>query len=560
MRRFQAAFVSGVSAADGAGRELRLTPIGTGVDDTGSVVRADAALAPDERLDLSRLVDAIAAAHERAARATPARPWVDALPDDVTLEMLRATPGSLAGAFAFALVDEPNAQRHAPMSWVPPSGNMLIAGLAGSGTTTALCTIAAAVAAQPPDERAHLYVIATAIAPYAWLESQDHVGAVIATADDERVRRLLRMLGELIDERRGDPSPFVRPVVVLVDGIGALRTAYDSLVGLDTLDALERVATDGPAFGVHLAFAAEHPAAVGHRIDRTISLRVLLRLADRSEYAAAGVRDLDPASLVPGAGVDANGDRVQIARASADEIATPRHTHPPSGRHDRAPRIGVLPATVDIRELPRPTVARGVLHVAIGVGNRSLLPRALALHDADHVLITGPSRSGKSSLLHAVQATLEAAGLDVVMLGTRRSAVQHALIRRDAIVACIDELAAHPTTARTAVLVDDADAVDDGGALERLLAAHHHHVHVFAAARADRLRGLFRHWTNDVRRSGHAVLLRPDDAEADLVGVRLPRHAVSLPVGRGWLVSHDEPELCQFGHVPHVDLDAGHAA
>ena len=177
------------------------------------------------------------------------------------------------------------------------------------------------------------------------------------------------------------------------------------------------------------------------------------------------------------------------------------------------------------------------------------------------MLVTGPPRSGMSSVLELVRARFESAGLEVVIIGTNRSGVREALVRREAIAARIEQLGTgrDPST-RIAVLVDDADSVDDGGALERLVAAHHPHIQVFAAARTDRLRGLFRHWTNEVRRSGHAVLLRPDDDAADLVGVRLPRHLGPLPVGRGWLVGDAEPERCQFGYVSQRAGEPGCAA
>jgi S-DNA-T family DNA segregation ATPase FtsK/SpoIIIE len=72
-------------------------------------------------------------------------------------------------------------------------------------------------------------------------------------------------------------------------------------------------------------------------------------------------------------------------------------------------------------------------------------------------------------------------------------------------------------------------------------------LHVVAAGRADRLRSLFRHWTNEVRRSHLALLLRGDELDGDLVGVRVPRRPPApWRPGRAWLVSDDHIELCQI--------------
>jgi hypothetical protein len=58
---------------------------------------------------------------------------------------------------------------------------------------------------------------------------------------------------------------------------------------------------------------------------------------------------------------------------------------------------------------------------------------------------------------------------------------------------------------------------------------------------------LFRHWTNEVRRSRLGVLLRGDELDGDLFGVRVPRHSIApWRPGRGWLVADDTVELCQL--------------
>jgi S-DNA-T family DNA segregation ATPase FtsK/SpoIIIE len=106
-------------------------------------------------------------------------------------------------------------------------------------------------------------------------------------------------------------------------------------------------------------------------------------------------------------------------------------------------------------------------------------------------------------------------------------------------------------------VVDDADLVDEGGHLERLLATRPLHVQIVATARADRLRTAFRHWTTEVRRSRVGILLRPDDIDGELLGVRLPRAGRLPPIcGRGYLVTEHGTEIVQ---VATLDL-RGHAA
>jgi S-DNA-T family DNA segregation ATPase FtsK/SpoIIIE len=556
LRPFQAAYVSGLTRRADATTPLVVVPLGATIPEPMNDVTTR---------DLDAIVGAVIAAHELERRATPRRPWADPLPADLPLARLdeRVTADESprpAHQLPFALVDEPQTQQHAVAAWVPSLGNMLIAGMPGSGTTTALVALAAATIASPPSERADVYVITMATQSFAWLAPMHHVGAVIATDHDERVRRLLRMLCERLDARRRGDEPDSREVLVLVDGVGALRAAYDSLAGLETLDQLDRVAAEGPSVGMHLAFAGEHPSAVGHRIDRTINHRVLLRLGDRSEYAAAGVRDLDPSSLTPGAGIDATtGARLQVACATdADVDRLTRRVESESLACEQAPRVGVLPATVVTAQLARPKLDHEVLHLPLGIGDRVLASRSMLLHAGEHALVTGPARCGKSNVLAFALESLLAAGLPAVAIGTHRSRLPGQLTGREEIARQIEAvLSAEQSAHRTVVLVDDADAVDDGGMLERLVAARRPDVHLIAAARGDRLRSLFRHWTNEVRRSVNAVLLRPDDGDAEVVGVRLPRATGVLPPGRGWLVCDGIAELCQFAQAGALATTVG---
>ena len=59
------------------------------------------------------------------------------------------------------------------------------------------------------------------------------------------------------------------------------------------------------------------------------------------------------------------------------------------------------------------------------------------------------------------------------------------------------------------LLIDDAEAFDDvDGAIARLLSARPP-LHVVAAARADALRSLYGHWTQEVRRRRSASCCGP---------------------------------------------------
>jgi S-DNA-T family DNA segregation ATPase FtsK/SpoIIIE len=181
------------------------------------------------------------------------------------------------------------------------------------------------------------------------------------------------------------------------------------------------------------------------------------------------------------------------------------------------------------------------LVVPFATGSRRLEPASLVLRNGDHVLVTGPARSGKTTALRTLAHVLRRDALAHVVEVNARSGqrtlpsdleqiAEDLLQRNDPVV----------------LLVDDADLLDDGGALLPLLQSGRPALHVIAAGRPDRFRGLFRHWTNEVRRSRLGLLLRGDELDGDLIGARVPRRSPApWRPGRGWLVCDDAVELCQ---------------
>jgi DNA segregation ATPase FtsK/SpoIIIE, S-DNA-T family len=500
--------------------------------------------APDGELEL--LVRSIVSAHTTSGHARPRRLWSEPLPNEVDAGALNAFVVD-DDALAFAVSDDARHVSHGAASWCPEAGNLLVAGLAGSGTTTTLRSLVLATARQPEFCRPDLYIIATTTAPYDSFASWAHVGAVIAVDDDERVRRLLALLHTVKAERRQCVER-ARPIVVMIDGIGALRAAYDSVIGLEVLDQLERLCTEGPPVRIHVAMAAEHPAAVGHRLDRCIARRVLLRLGDRGDYLPVGVRDVDPASWCAGRGIDsATGALLQVVFPTATDIEIAARALAAVAPLRRAVPVGWLPASVSPNSLPHARWVGRRLHLPVGIGGDTLGVCELVLHPGEHAIVTGGPRSGKSVLLAALRDILDRSGIEVHCFGTARSPMRDSIVDRDAAIDRLQQLTARHAEHPVMVLVDDADAVDLGTMLDQIIATEPG-IHVIAAARSDRLRGLFRHWTTDIRKGVTAVLLRAEEADGDLVGVRPPRRAARREPGRGWLVQDGNVAQCQFAH------------
>ncbi len=532
--------------------------------------------AEDAASDLVGVVAAARAAFAASGLPEPRRPWPEPLPAELTLDDVSAAGGTQAGTAGtddardgrgpdgtvlVGLADDPDAQAQYPAGWNAAEGNLLLFGLAGSGTTTTLGAIALAAAAAASPDELHLYALDFGAGDLVALADLPHTGAVITAAEGERQRRLVRMLrGELDRRRELGPACRSEPrIVLLVDGFAAFRAEYDQPTNQWVQDELTRVIAEGPALGIRTVIAADRAGAVPAAVSATVQQKWLFRLADAYDYATFGVRFRSPGSLVPGRCVVADTGRItQIGRpaptlaaaVAAVAAATPTPARPPAS-------LGRLPTSVDPDELVAAVRLDGQPWLLpVGVAERSLEPALLRIYPAEHALIAGPPRSGRSGILCGLARLLMSAGVPVTAVASRPSP-----LRELAGVAGLatssaelpDELArVLDAGGHQVVLVDDAEMLDDpSGAMDALIKRLLPDVHVIAAGRADLLRTSYGHWSQTIRRSGAGLLLRPDvDFDGDLLAARLPRHApVPMSTARGWLVNGGEVEFVQAATV-----------
>jgi len=557
----QTALSTGVSTSGHGPVEVRPFALGSGgaTGPTG-VERIDGAT------DLALLVDACSQAHQHSGLPDPRRPWPDPLPDDLDLAAVRgladdpAPFASAGGEVAFLLADRPDDQAQVAAGWIPTAGNLLLAGLPGSGTTTALATVAVAAARSTPPDDLHIYALDFGTGELEALADLPHTGAVIAANDRERQARLVSWLRAEVERRRGLRAPGTGEprILVLLDGLGPFRAEWDEAIS-PVLEGFTRVFGEGVELGIHMAVTADRTAALPTALRSLVRQQLLFRLGDTGEYSPAGFRANNLPDLVPGRAIDLERKlEVHAARPAhglAAEVAAVAALHPASQRLPAA--IGALPQEVETAALRGQVALDDVpRHLPVGISERTLAPVGFVLYEGEHGLVAGPSRSGRTTALAVAGVLAVGAGWRTAVIAPRRSSLGAdgglgPVLRPDEVADALPAVLDGPgepsgSTGPLLLLIDDAETVDpDGNVMPDVLARSD--VLVLAAGRADTLRGLYSHWTRTVRQSRAGLLLQPDiDLDGDLLAVRLPRRTMTaIGPGRGYLCLGGDTHLVQ---------------
>lgn len=553
----QTALVTGRSG--GGGPRVRVGPLPFGPSTSLPAAEGGDGRGDDGPSDLDRLVDACREAFVASGAPEPRRPWLPPLPAHVPLADLAGRDDVPAdGELPMALVDLPDEQAQAVTGWDLEAGTLLLHGVVGSGTTTTAAAAVLAAAASHPPDRLHVQVLDLGRGELAPLVDLPHVGAVVTGREDERRRRLLRLLlGEGARRRQLDGAQLAREprLLVVVDGFEQLVAELDDPATYEQQEALLRFVAESPALRVSCLLTTTRVGGLRSSLTSSVEQRWALRLAAPDELAMLGLRPSDVPELSPGRAVRAADGRVlqvghpgELATAVAEVAGRwPAPTVPPA-------TVRTLPTSVAAAELvPALVTGEGAWRLPLGRADDDLSVAALPLHRGEHALLLGPPGSGRSGGLGALAAAAVGAGLDVAVVsgaaGSPLLGDGHRVVAPDDLGVLLREALADDVP--LLVLVDDAERVPDPGAPLEGLAGDGARVHLVCAARPETVAADFSHWLRRVARARVGAVLRPTgDGQGDLLGARLPRRTPApVTPGRGWLVAEGEARFVQLATV-----------
>jgi S-DNA-T family DNA segregation ATPase FtsK/SpoIIIE len=550
------------------GRPEPLPPAGTGH--------------PGEELtDLKVLVEAV----RRAARdlAIPAQPspWLPPLPACVQLTAVTQAADAARSAIPFGITDLPKAQAQAPAVLdLAAFSHLMAAGAPRSGRSQLLRTITGALALARDCADVHLYGLDCGNGALLALAQLPHCGAVVQRTETERAGRLLlRLDAELtrrqellaadgyasVGEQRAAAAPGERlsHVFLLVDQWEGFTATLGEVDGGALTDVLTRILSEGASAGMHLVMTGDRSLLAG-RISALCEGKLVFRLAEREDYALAGLRPRDlPGTLPPGRAFSAgSGTETQVALLGTDptgqgQAAALRAIAGACAKRDAAVpsrarpfRVDAVPARVTFEQAwgLRPASA-SPLWGLVGVGGDSLAALGPDLAaGVPSFIVAGPGGSGRSTILASMARSFLAAGTRVVLVTPRPSPLR-SLAAAGGVAAAFtgtslaeeeigDVLAA--VEGPVAVLVDDAELLRDcdaSGELSRIISAGadvagqaFRRVLVLAGDPETGLCAGFGGWQVDAKRARRGALTAPGAvSDGELIGVRLTRGQVGAP-------------------------------
>lgn len=540
-----------------------------------------------ERTDLAELVAAIVAAAGRLAIPAPRKPWLPALPTQLTLADLALPECTDVGApvpYARADLAEQQQQPDLALDLEGEDGHLSIIGAARTGRSTALRTIAAAFALTYPLDQGHVYAIDAGNGGLAPLRDLPQVGAVVTrTQADETVRLMTRLRAELArrqgvlsaagfgdagEQRRASPREQRLPrILLLIDSWEGFTSAFEALDGGFVVESAQVLLREGASAGIHLILTGDRQLGSG-RIGALVDDKIALRLIERTDYSLFGLNPRsmpDTDAIEAGRGFRAgSGTELQIAVVAPDAsgpgqrerlaaLAAELRERDREIPRDRGPfSVESMPTDLSYDDLARRVGGPGSdSRLLVGVGGESVEPLGPdPVGGPGAFVIAGPGMSGRSTALLAMVTAGIAAGMEVVAVAPRTSplrelagpAVRAVLtsteITTDELRPLLDTT---PGGARVMVAVDDADLLReieaDAWLRTVIPEARERRLLFVIAGSADDLGKGFSGWLVEARKGRQGILIQPGNiVDADLIGGRLRRTDIGLdlPAGRGY--------------------------
>jgi S-DNA-T family DNA segregation ATPase FtsK/SpoIIIE len=589
---FQSAYAGGWTSEDvGSAPEVRVAELRFGSTAEWEPERPAESDAHDEDLgpnDQKRIVRTLIGAADVAALPRPRRPWLDDLAPVVDL---RDLPVDGDSRIPIGLADLPERQQQNPVYFRPDrDGSLLVYGTSGSGKSTVLKSLATAAGMRPEAGSVEVYGLDFASGALGVLTGLPHVGSIVDGDDAERIQRLMRTLDRELDRRSAAFSaanaaslsefrelvdPGMSRILLLIDNFPDFKKEWEITAGRSPFyQVFMRILGEGRPLGVHAVLTADRSGAVPTAVTANISRRVVLRLAEQSQYMLLNVaRDILDDQSAPGRAIVDNHEVQAAVLGGTANVAEQSKALARLAAELRArgvrevAEIGALPTRLAASQMPR--AADGL--PVFGVADDTLEPRGF--DPVGSFVVTGPPQSGKTNALKALVVAMERFDPDVKLFhfGSRRSQLKdfRPWVRsatrpddeKELATELADLVADDAVPGRILIVVEDIPHLADGPAerpMRALLQALNNSDHMLVGeaeiTRAGGSAGLLGEW----KAARQGIALKPDAYDGESL-FKVPFGRVKrtdFPDGRGIFVQAGRSVTMQLALVADEPVGA----
>jgi len=339
------------------------------------------------------------------------------------------------------LLDKPleQAQELLLLDFSGVGGHLAVVGAPQSGKSMLLRTVVTSFIVTHSPQDVQLYCIDLGGGLLRVFEKAPHVGAVCGKSERDKIRRLVRQMQTIIDERaflfreqgvdsmatyrlrrqRGELSgaPF-GDVFLIIDNFAQFQQDFELLN-----DDITQIVATGLTYGVHVILASNRWAEIRPKVRDNIGTRLELRLNDpiESEFGKAAASAIPVG--VPGRGLTKDKLQFQTALPLVNSHKDP-HQHLPlqqalevlvqqkrqSWKGAPAPPIRMLPSVVSWRDLPLASAETGSQPPGVPIGLEEFrldLVSIDLISAGPHFIVLGDTECGKTNLLRAWMRGLE---------------------------------------------------------------------------------------------------------------------------------------------------------
>ncbi len=322
--------------------------------------------------------------------ALPAIIYVDALKEKYSFKKVDCDIDPVIGEY-----DAPDLQFQGLLTMpVTKNGNWIVYGMADSGKEDMINSFVYSCITTYSPKELNLYLLDFGAETLKMYRKAPQVGDVILQNDADKITNLLRMISEIINERKkkfadygGDYISYSKAtgevipnIIVIINGF----ELYNENYGDETFDTLATLTRDCQKYGIYFIMTATTSNGIRSRLAQYLPNHLVFQMNDKYDYSSLLGRTKLLPSDIPGRGL------VKLEGIYEFQAACPTERENLSGfvlekikqlgtmyQDGWAPRVPVLPEVVTIADCAES--ANGLIAVPIGIEKESLQVRSVDL-------------------------------------------------------------------------------------------------------------------------------------------------------------------------------------